>query len=121
LPVIFLMLSNHYPLAFATEFNWVIASIIFIIGVLIRHYFNSVHAGKGNPHWTWGAALVLFIVVMWLSTVPKVLTGEPKLSSTGERFVASAHFPAVRDTVMGRCAMCHATEPGWDGIRAAPK
>jgi len=121
LPVIFLMLSNHYPLAFGTQFNWVIASIIFIIGVLIRHYFNTVHARKGNPHWTWGAALVLFIVVMWLSTVPKVLTGEPKLSATGERFVASAHFPAVRDTVMGRCAMCHAAEPGWDGIRAAPK
>ncbi len=121
LPVIFLMLSNHYPLAFATQFNWVIASIVFIIGVLIRHYFNTVHARKGNPHWTWGAAAVLFIVVMWLSTVPKVLTGEERLSATGERFAASAHFPAVRDTVMGRCAMCHSAEPGWEGIRAAPK
>ena len=49
LPVVFLMLSNHYPLAFGTEFNWVIASLIFIIGVLIRHYFNTRHAGKGSP------------------------------------------------------------------------
>jgi uncharacterized membrane protein len=121
LPVIFLMLSNHYPLAFATEFNWIIASIIFIIGVLIRHYFNTVHARKGNPHWTWGAAAVLFIVVMWLSTVPKVLTGEAKLSALGGRFVASEHFSAVRDTVMGRCGMCHSAEPGWEGISAAPK
>ena len=56
LPVLFLMLSNHYPLAFATEFNWVIASLVFIIGVLIRHYFNTVHARKGNPTWTWLAA-----------------------------------------------------------------
>ena len=62
LPVIFLMLSNHYPLAFGTEFNWVIASLIFLIGVLIRHYFNTVHARKGNPHWTWGAAAVIFII-----------------------------------------------------------
>jgi uncharacterized membrane protein len=121
LPVIFLMLSNHYPLAFATEFNWVIASLIFIIGVLIRHYFNTVHARKGNPHWTWGAAAVLFIVIMWLSTVPAALTGEPKVSALGERFMASSHFPAVRDTVMGRCAMCHAQEPSWEGMWRAPK
>ena len=121
LPVVFLMLSNHYPLAFATEYNWVIASIIFIIGVLIRHYFNTVHARKGNPTWTWLVAAVLFVVVIWLSTVPKVLTGEAKVSATGEAFIASAHFPAVRDTVLGRCAMCHAAEPAYDGIYHAPK
>lgn len=121
LPVIFLMLSNHYPLAFATEFNWVIAALIFIIGVLIRHYFNTVHARKGNPHWTWGAATVLFILIMWLSTVPKVLTGEERVSAMGEAFMASTHFPAVRDTVMGRCAMCHSAEPGWEGITFTPK
>ena len=121
LPVVFLMLSNHYPLAFATEFNWVIASLIFIIGVLIRHYFNTVHARKGNPHWTWGAAAVLFIIIMWLSSVPKVLTGEERLSAAEQNLIASAHFPAVRDTVMGRCAMCHAAEPGNEGIRRPPK
>ncbi|MCO6386430.1 urate hydroxylase PuuD [Aliihoeflea sp. 40Bstr573] len=121
LPVIFLMLSNHYPLAYATEFNWVIASLIFIIGVLIRHYFNSMHAGKGKPHWTWGAATVLFIVIMWLSTVPAALTGEPRVSARAETLMASAHFSAVRDTVMGRCAMCHAATPGWEGIHFAPK
>ncbi|MBE0694158.1 MAG: urate hydroxylase PuuD [Aquamicrobium sp.] len=121
LPVVFLMLSNHYPLAFATEFNWVIAALIFLIGVLIRHYFNTVHARKGNPHWTWGAAAVLFIVIMWLSTAPKVLTGEEKVSAGAQALMASAHFPAVRDTVMGRCAMCHAAEPAWEGVRFTPK
>ena len=121
LPVLFLMLSNHYPLAFGTEFNWVIASLVFIIGVLIRHYFNSVHARKGNPHWTWLGALVLFIIIIWLSTVPKVLTGEPKESAAAQVYVASAHFPAVRDTVLGRCSMCHAAEPVYEGIYHAPK
>jgi len=121
LPVIFLMLSNHYPLAFGTRFNWIIASLIFIIGVLIRHYFNTLHARKGNPHWTWAASAILFVIVMWLSTVPAVLTGERQLSAVEERFIASAHFPAVRDTVMGRCAMCHAAEPGYEGIHAPPK
>jgi len=121
LPVIFLMLSNHYPLAFGTQFNWVIASLVFLIGVLIRHYFNTRHAGKGKPHWTWGAAAVLFIIIMWLSTAPSILTGEPKVSALENRMMASAHFPAVRDTVMGRCSMCHAQEPSFEGIHRAPK
>ena len=122
LPVVFLMLSNHYPLAFGTQFNWVIASLIFIIGVLIRHYFNSVHKRAGNPHWTWFAATLLFIVIMWLSTVPKVLVGEDKNAAvTTQPFVASAEFPKVRDTVLGRCAMCHAAEPSYEGIYHAPK
>lgn len=121
LPVLFLMLSNHYPLAFGTEFNWIIAALIFIIGVLIRHYFNTVHARKGNPTWTWLAAAVLFIVIIWLSTVPKILTGEDKADAGTEAYIASAHFPAVRDTVLGRCGMCHATEPAYEGIHRAPK
>ena len=121
LPVIFLMLSNHYPLAFATEYNWVIASLVFIIGVLIRHYFNTVHKRGGTPNWTWLAAGILFIVMIWLSTVPKVLTGEYKLAASAQTFVASAHFPAVRDTVLGRCAMCHAAEPSYEGVYQAPK
>ncbi|MER8499723.1 urate hydroxylase PuuD [Mesorhizobium sp. M0204] len=121
LPVLFLMLSNHYPLAFGTEFNWVIASLVFIIGVLIRHYFNTRHARKGNPTWIWLAAAVLFVVIIWLSTAPKLLTGEVKTSSAAQVYVASAHFPAVRDTVLGRCSMCHAAEPSYEGIYHAPK
>ncbi|MDX8510632.1 urate hydroxylase PuuD [Mesorhizobium captivum] len=124
LPVLFLMLSNHYPLAFGTQFNWVIASLVFIIGVLIRHYFNTVHARKGNPTWTWLGAAVLFMIIIWLSTVPKVLTGEPKTSAASaaaQIYMASAHFPAVRDTVLGRCSMCHTEEPVYEGIYHAPK
>lgn len=122
LPVVFLMLSNHYPLAFGTEYNWVIASLIFIIGVLIRHYFNSIHKRSGNPTWTWLAATILFIIIMWLSTVPKVLTGEDKNASvTTQPFVTASQFPKVRDTVLGRCAMCHANEPSYEGVYHAPK
>ena len=40
LPVLFLMLSNHYPLSFASQYNWAIAGLIFLMGVTIRHYFN---------------------------------------------------------------------------------
>lgn len=123
LPVIFLMLSNHYPLAFATQFNWIIASLVVLMGVTIRHYFNSVHARKGNPTWTWLATTLLFIAIMWLSTVPKVLTGDQnvKLDPFTAKLAAAADFDDVIQVVMGRCSMCHAAEPGWEGIHRAPK
>lgn len=125
LPVIFLMLSNHYPLAFATEYNWIIASLVFLMGVTIRHAFNSMHAGKKHPVWTWPATIAIFIVIMWLSTVPKFFgdAGEEttQLPAHQARFVAAAEFDGVRDVVLGRCAMCHAREPGWEGIIAAPR
>lgn len=124
LPVIFLMLSNHYPLAFATEYNWIIASLVFLMGVSIRHYFNSNHARTGNPTWTWLVTIVLFILIMWLSTVPKILTGEGEEHAYNEResrLVAAVEFESVTDTIAGRCSMCHASEVYWEGIRSAPK
>ncbi len=125
LPVIFLMLSNHYPLAFATENNWIIASLVFLMGVTIRHYFNSVHARQGNPTWTWLATAVIFVIIMWLSSAPGLRlaqTAEARaLTPTQARFVQDAAFEEVSDIVLGRCSMCHAREPVWDGIRWAPK
>ncbi|PDT83785.1 urate hydroxylase PuuD [Sinorhizobium sp. BJ1] len=123
LPVLFLMLSNHYPLAFGTEYNWIIASLVFLMGVTIRHWFNTQHARKGRPTWTWLVTVLLFIVIMWLSTVPKVLSegGEARAATAEQAVVAAADFSKVRDTVLGRCSMCHAREPGWEGIIVPPK
>ncbi|MGH0220543.1 urate hydroxylase PuuD [Sinorhizobium meliloti] len=123
LPVLFLMLSTHYPLAFGTQYNWIIASLVFLMGVTIRHWFNTRHANKGSPTWTWLATVLLFIAIMWLSTVPKVLSdgGEARASTAAEAVVASPDFSKVRDTVLGRCSMCHAREPGWEGIIVPPK
>ncbi len=124
LPVIFLMLSNHYPLAFATEYNWAIASLVFLMGVTIRHYFNSRHAGKGDPHWTWAATTVLFILIMWLSTTPMRGTDPNQtvlLTPAQQRFASAEGFADIENIVMGRCSMCHAAEPGWDGILWPPK
>ena len=122
LPVIFLMLSNHYPLAFATEYNWIIASLVFLMGVLIRHYFNTKHARKGTPNWTWLATALIFIAIMWLSSNPRLPGTEAEMPSASEQaFLASPHFAAVRDTVLGRCSMCHTAEPYQDGVMAPPK
>jgi uncharacterized membrane protein len=125
LPVIFLMLSNHYPLAFASPFNWLIAALVFLMGVTIRHYFNTKHARKGDPTWTWLATVLLFIAIMWLSTRPlyqDVETAEAlPLTSTEQVFASTAGFEDVQDIVLGRCSMCHAREPFYDGISRPPK
>ena len=122
LPVIFLMLSNHYPLAFGTEYNWVIASLVFLMGVTIRHYFNSMHARSGKPTWTWAVTIIIFLIIMWLSTVPKILnTNISKIPKSSERFLESQEFENIQDIILTRCSMCHAAEPGYMGIHTAPK
>ena len=122
LPVIFFMLSSHYPLAFATQWNWLIASLIFLEGAIIRHWFNTRHARKGNPHWTWAAAVIIFIVIAWLSTAPKLGDAKEEVASaTAQRFLAAEHFAAARDVIMGRCSMCHTAAPVYEGMLEAPK
>ena len=125
LPVIFLMLSNHYPLAFGTEFAWIIASLVFLMGVTIRHYFNSMHAGKGQPNWTWAVTVVIFIAIAWLSTLGGAETydeaAERPLTEFEMRFASADGFEDAYNVVQGNCSMCHAREPVWDGIRWAPK
>jgi len=117
LPVIFLMLSNHYPLSFASEYNWIIASLVFLMGVTIRHWFNTHHARQGNPHWTWGVTALIFIAIIWLSVAPDPAR-EAKIVT---RFAQADGFQEVHDIVLGRCSMCHAAEPVWPGLLWAPR
>ncbi len=125
LPVIFLMLSNHYPLAFASQWNWVIASLVFLMGVTIRHFFNSMHARKGRPWWTWVATAAIFAVIVWLSASPLWQSYDEAearpLSPAETRFASAPGFDEAHDIVQGRCAMCHGREVYWDGIAVAPK
>jgi len=114
LPVIFLMISGHYPLLFATRFNWLIVAIVLAIGPVIRHFFNSRHEGKGSPWWTWGVTAAGMIAVAWLSGAG------PRETTTGA-LPPTPKFSAVANIVISRCSMCHASEPVWAGIGAAPK
>ena len=122
LPVLFLMLSNHYPLVFATEYNWLIASLVFLMGVTIRHWFNSKHARSGNPHWTWFVTVVIFLLIAWLSTAPmRHRPEEAALSGAALTYASAAGFDEVVGIVQGRCSMCHAAEPVYEGVYWAPK
>jgi uncharacterized membrane protein len=113
LPVVFLMLSNHYPLFFATRFNWLIVAIVLLIGPAIRHFFNSRHEGKGSPWWTWVVAAAGMLAIAWLS-------GAGPSGARSTALPPSPKFTDVQEIIISRCSMCHASEPVWAGITAPP-
>ena len=122
LTVLFLMLSNHYPMVFATQYNWLIASLVFLMGVTVRHWFNTKHARKGNPHWTWFVTVVLFLLIAWLSTAPmRQRPEQAALTGPALTYASAQGFDDVVSIVQGRCSMCHAAEPVYEGIHWAPK
>ena len=125
LPVVFLMLSNHYPLAFGTEYSWIIASLIFLTGVTIRHYFNTMHKTGKGPHWTWAITVLLFIVIAWLSTVGGMDSYEEAearaLTPHEQQYADVESFQTAYKTVLGNCSMCHARQPVWGNMQFPPK
>ncbi|MGY6635165.1 MAG: urate hydroxylase PuuD [Alkalilacustris sp.] len=121
LPVLFLMLSNHAPLAFATEFAWIIGALVFLMGVTIRHFFNTMHAGRGRPWWTWAATSAILAAIIWLSALPGRPAGDPFAAALpDDRFAAAPGFDEVHGIVLGRCSMCHAADPLWPGLAWPP-
>jgi len=113
LPVIFVMIANHYPLAFASRWNWLILAVVLVIGAVIRHFFNVKHKTGKGPLWTWGAAALGLAAIVWLSAQPAT---EVDAAAAGEVDVAE-----VENVVLSRCSMCHAAEPLWEGITVPPK
>jgi uncharacterized membrane protein len=114
LPVIVLMISNHYPLLFATRFNWLIVAIVLALGPIIRHFFNERHAGKKSPWWVWGVAGAGMVAIGFLSAAG------PREIKTGA-LATPATYANVEEIVLSRCSMCHGAEPVWAGIVTAPR
>ncbi|MBN8943510.1 MAG: urate hydroxylase PuuD [Rhizobiales bacterium] len=125
LPVVFLMLSNHYPLTYSSPYAWVIVGLILVAGAMIRHFYNVSHAGRGQPWWTWAVAAICIMWAGWISMAASPIGRERLgLAPLGEvrHAAGTPQAPtAVADIVIGRCSMCHAVQPVWDGIGVAPK
>lgn len=113
LPVVVLMISNHYPLLFGTRYNWLIVAVVLLLGPVIRHFFNARHAGKKSPWWVWAVAAAGMLAIGWLSAAG------PRNAKTST--APTPAFSEVADIVSSRCSMCHAAEPVWSSITTAPK
>lgn len=116
LPVVFLMLSNHYPTSFGTQYSWVIVALVLVVGGLVRHYFNTHHAGKPAPWWVWPLAAIGILLAMWLASA-----GSRDLRGAAAPAAQPVQFAAVEEIVLSRCSMCHNAAPVWEGIVTLPK
>ncbi|MDE2400854.1 MAG: urate hydroxylase PuuD [Burkholderiales bacterium] len=105
LPVLFGMLSNHYPFATGHAHNWLVLVLMMLAGALIRHFFVARHktalAGQGAP-WRWAVAgvAILLGVAVWLA--PE----RPAVSSVVRPTPANLWLQ-VQHIVATRCVACH--------------
>jgi len=110
LPVLFIMISNHYPMIFAAPLNWLWLAGLGIAGWTIRHFFNLKNAGRVEPQvLVYGALAFVTVAILNVSARPKPPT--------------VAEVPAyatVRAIVDRHCIACHAAHPTHRGVPVAP-
>jgi len=110
LPVLFIMISNHYPMIFASPLNWLWLAGLGVAGWTIRHFFNLKNAGRFEPQvLVLGALAFVTVAVISDSVKPKPAAGVPVPT-----------FAAVRAIVDRHCVMCHAAHPTHRGVLAPP-
>ena len=116
LPVVFTMLSNHYSFTYSSpKWSWLILACIFIASFLVRHWFNTMHAGK-KPDWRlWPAAAVPVACAIALG-----ILGRPAVQ-VADADAAPVRFAEVRQIVDQRCHVCHAAKPQFPGFAEPPK
>jgi len=112
LPVVFIMISNHYAMTYRNPHAWLVLAFIMAAGVFIRHFFNLRH--KGKTVWAYplvGVALLLAVAVLIAPPAPaaRVAVADP-----------AAQFAQVRAIVKQRCAGCHSAQPTQPGFATAP-
>ncbi|HWT05615.1 MAG TPA: urate hydroxylase PuuD [Xanthomonadales bacterium] len=111
LPVLFIMISNHYPMTYLSSAGWIVLACIGAAGVLVRRFFVVSHKRRyvvGLP-----VAAALLLAVAFVLSIP---TGPPIVTVT----VRHAEYADVAPIVAKRCAVCHAARPTQPGFATAP-
>ena len=114
LPVLFVMISNHYAMTWGHQYNWLILIALSVAGAAIRVFFVQRHNGKASPIPLVAAAVLI------MGTAAAIV---PKSSTSAVDSTASAAdvFADVREVMEARCTACHAKEPAQAGFSAPPK
>jgi uncharacterized membrane protein len=110
LPVLFIMISNHYASTYGHPYKWAILTLIAAAGVLIRHFFNRRHKGYFAWPYPLAGAVLLGIVAWW--TAPKI-QALPKLDH-------AVTFNEVRGIIGQRCVTCHSAVPTFAAYSQPP-
>ena len=119
LPVIFIMISSHFPSTYGHEWNWIILLGLSIVSVAVRHYFNTRH---NSQQFLWvlpGAVLAL--LVMAYVTVPSIPSANDKsVIGNATQKVSNVTADQAFAVVATHCAACHATAPTHAAFATAP-
>ncbi len=108
LPVVFVMISNHYPSTYGHPWNWLILLGLFAVGALSRVYFNQRNAGQILP-WVPPVAAVLFLSL--------ALVSAPKALPEAE---GAATWAEVGPILQTHCVGCHSASPTDEIFKTAP-
>jgi uncharacterized membrane protein len=108
LPVVFTMLSNHFPFTYGHSYAWLILIVLLVIGAWIRHFFNLRHMGRTVWWIPVSAAVAIAVLAILIRPQSQSVAGTP-----------SVPFAQVRGIVAERCSACHSQHP--TKVDAAPK
>ncbi|MGH8033937.1 MAG: urate hydroxylase PuuD [Lysobacterales bacterium] len=110
LPVLFVMISGHYPGTYGSPYGWLILVVFSLASVGIRHWFNVRHLPAYN-RWILPLALLLLasLVLATMPSLPRPLQIAAAVSTTNI-------MPLIRH----RCAGCHASQPTLAGFTQPP-
>ncbi|MFZ3185710.1 MAG: urate hydroxylase PuuD [Pseudomonas sp.] len=114
LPVLFIMISNHFPSTYGSQYNWLILAGIAVMAVLVRHYFNTRH-NSNQFAWTIPVAALGMICLAFV-------TGPSSTPAAAVAVVSSnaETFSQVHKVIQERCSTCHAAKPTSPMFSAAP-
>ncbi|KGJ90908.1 urate hydroxylase PuuD [Colwellia psychrerythraea] len=106
LPVLFIMISNHYPITYNHSANWLVLMAIIVITAAVRQYFVLRHFGKHKPMVLVGSVVATVILAYLIAPKTVELSAEQK-----QQVVSNAH---VQQIIEDRCAACHSQTPTDD-------
>jgi uncharacterized membrane protein len=115
LPVLFIMISNHYAMTYRHEHAWLVLAFIMAAGVLIRHFFNLRH--RGRIVWGYPVAGVLLLLAVAVAIAPAPPAAAPANISASD---SVTQFAKVESVLAQRCVSCHAAHPSQPGFASAP-
>jgi uncharacterized membrane protein len=109
LPVLLIMISNHYPMLTSGGTAWIVLAALSVSGLLIRHFFNLRH--KGVLKWElWAAAVAVFVGTMFFV----------RSQHTPAPAVHGVSFAEARAIIDKHCVACHSDHPSHADISAPP-
>ena len=119
LPLLFIMISNHYPMTYQHQNAWLILMAIGLVSAWIRHYFNLKHIGISRPSILITGAIGMIIIAGWVS-MPVTVKEDTATTVTAPVIELNAQQQAVFDVIQTHCANCHSAKPTDEIFVIAP-